>query len=158
MRVTVLLRSRPVVTDVPGVKDRTDCEILDVLAADGRITWQDLARRVHLSPNAAAERVRRLEQRGVIAGWAAVVDPAAIGRPLEAFVDVTARPDAERAALEGWLAGQPGVVDAVHLTGPRDYVLHVHCRDAAELDDLLMRMKRDAAVAATETRVVLRHL
>ncbi len=144
--------------ELSTIRDPTDREILGVLATRGRISWSELGRIVHLSPNAAAERVRRLEARGVIVGYAALVDHSALGRPFEAMVDVIAHPGIDRSALEESLREEPAVVDAVHLTGSHDYLLHIRCRDATELDELLMRMKADGGVAQTTTRVVLRHL
>src|SRR4051812_14647788 len=68
--------------------DRIDEQILSILRDDGRIGWSELGARVHLSPNAAAERVRRLVRSGVIRRFAAEIDPAALGRTLEAVIDV----------------------------------------------------------------------
>jgi Lrp/AsnC family leucine-responsive transcriptional regulator len=66
--------------------DATDWSLLTELQRDGRLSFNELARRVHLSPPAVAERVRRLEESGVITGYAARVDPAKVGQPLLAFV------------------------------------------------------------------------
>ena len=71
--------------------DRIDSEILRLLREDGRLSWRDLGAEVGLSANAAADRVRRLRQAGVITGFVALVDPAAGGRVLEALVGVTLR-------------------------------------------------------------------
>ena len=144
--------------EISTIRDPTDREILGVLATRGRISWSELGRIVHLSPNAAAERVRRLEARGVIVGYAALIDHSALGRPFEAVVDLIAHPGIDRSALEESLRDEPAVVDAVHLTGSHDYLLHIRCQDATELDELLMRMKAEGGVAQTTTRVVLRHL
>lgn len=144
--------------EFPTIRDATDREILGVIAERGRISWSELGRSVHLSANAAAERVRKLEQRGIVTGYVALIDHAAVGRPFEAVVDVVAQPGADRSAVERYLCEEPGVVDAVHLTGSHDYLLHMRCRDAAELDEVLMRMKAEGGIAQTTTRVVLRHL
>jgi Lrp/AsnC family leucine-responsive transcriptional regulator len=143
-------------SDVQPVFDAIDRTILRELLRDGRISIRDLADRVALSTSATSERVRRLERRGLITGYRAVLAPSVVGRPVDAVVGVRALPGADRAALEAWFGAQPCVVDAVHLTGAHDYLLRVRCRDTAELDALLMAMKSDAGVAETETRVVLR--
>ena len=70
------------------VLDETDRRLLRVLQSDGRITNQDLAKRVHLSPTACFDRVRRLRERGFITGYAAQVDPEKVGRALLIFVEV----------------------------------------------------------------------
>ena len=69
--------------------DPVDSEILRLLREDGRLSWRDLGAAVGLAANAAADRVRRLRRAGVITGFAALVDPAAGGRQLEALVGVT---------------------------------------------------------------------
>jgi Lrp/AsnC family transcriptional regulator, leucine-responsive regulatory protein len=71
--------------------DDLDWQLLAQLQADGRLSYNELARRVHLSPPAVAERVRRMEEAGVIAGYAARVDPARAGQPLLAFVQLRCR-------------------------------------------------------------------
>jgi Lrp/AsnC family leucine-responsive transcriptional regulator len=142
----------------PPALDAIDRDILRELGRDGRATWQQLGPRVGLSPNAVAERVRRLERRGVIAGYGARVDPVALGRNLEALVLVRVIPGMPREPFEAFVVDHPAVDDCVHLTGPHDYVLRVHCHDTAQLDELLMAVKREVHVAETETRVVLRRI
>lgn len=143
-------------TNDPPALDDIDRRIARALVGNGRLSIRDLAERVALSTSATSERVRRLERRGVVVGYRAVLSPAATGRPLDAVIGVRARPDFDRAALEAWFGRQPSITEAIHLTGPDDYLLRVRCRDAGELDALLMSMKADAGVAETETRVVLR--
>lgn len=144
--------------DVSPALDDIDRQILRELGTDGRVSVRELAEHISLSTSATSERVRRLERRGVILGYRAELSPAATGRPLDAVIGVRAHPGTDRTALEDWCASQPCIVEAVHLTGADDYLLRARCRDAAELDALLMAMKADAGVAGTETRVVLRSL
>lgn len=142
----------------PTAIDDIDRDILRVLSEEGRIGWQQLGPRVGLSPNAASERVRRLERKGVITGYRAVVDPVALGRNLEALVFVKMVPNCDRAPFESFVAEHEGIDDCVHLTGAHDYVMTVHCFHAGELDDILMGMKREVHVADTETRIMLRRI
>ena len=135
--------------------DAIDRGILGELARDGRLRWQDLGRRVGLSPTATSERVRRLERSGVIVGYRAEIDPVALGRGLECLVDVRLMPGFDRDVFVEFLARTDEITDAVHLTGRSDYALTVHCGGTADLDRLLLAMKSDAGVAETETRVVL---
>jgi Lrp/AsnC family transcriptional regulator, leucine-responsive regulatory protein len=143
-------------TDVPPAIDDIDRRIIRELSADGRLSVRELAERVSLSTSATSERMRRLERRRLITGYRAVLSPLATGRPLDAVIGVRAQPGADRSALEAWFGSQACIVEAVHLTGPDDYLLRVRCRDAAELDVVLMAMKSDAGVAETQTRIVLR--
>ena len=136
--------------------DAIDREILGTLVRDGRISYRDLGAAVGLSANAAADRVRRLRNAGVITGFTATVDPGAAGRRLIALIDVRLAAAGSTEEFEAAAAKLEPVTDAVHVTGRFDYQLRVACRDTAELDRLLRHLKRDGGVTETETRVVLR--
>ncbi len=136
--------------------DATDREILGELQRDGRISFTDLSDRVSLSANAVAERVRRLERAGVIAGYRAVVDRAALGQTLAAYVDVKLRADTSADAFERALEGIPGIVEALLTTGNFDYALRVACADQADLVRLVESLRSAVPIAETYTRLVLR--
>jgi Lrp/AsnC family leucine-responsive transcriptional regulator len=136
--------------------DAIDSEILRLLREDGRLSWRELGAAVGLSANAAADRVRRLRQDGVILGFTALIDPAAGGRNLEALVGITLSPgvDSDQFAVEASRLGP--VIEVLHLTGAPDYQLRVACHDTAELDILLRTLRLRHGAADTETTIVLR--
>ncbi|MFG3055181.1 Lrp/AsnC family transcriptional regulator [Kitasatospora sp. NPDC048239] len=138
--------------------DDLDREILGELRADARISYRDLGARVGLSANAAADRVRRLLRTGVIRGFTTLVDPAAeAGRPgLTVFIDVRLRPETDSDAFEALVLRLPGITEAAHVTGEYDYLLRARATDAAALDQLLRRLKHEAGVAVSNTRLALR--
>jgi Lrp/AsnC family leucine-responsive transcriptional regulator len=136
--------------------DDIDREILSLLGQDGRLSFRDLGAAVGLSANAAADRVRRLRRDGVITGFTAIVDPVAQGGGIEAVIDVKMGPGQDNDGFERAIVPLTAIVEAAHLTGRADYELRVVCRDAAELDSLLRRLKRECGAADTETRIVLR--
>jgi Lrp/AsnC family transcriptional regulator, leucine-responsive regulatory protein len=136
--------------------DALDDEILRLLREDGRLSWRDLGAAVGLSANAAAERVRRLREAGVITGFVALVDPAAGGRSLQALVGVTLAAGTDSDDFATRAARLEPVVEVLHLTGAPDYQLRVACRDTAELDALLRTLRLRLGVADTETTIVLR--
>jgi len=136
--------------------DAIDKVILGELVRDGRLSFRDLAARVRLSPTATAERVRRLTESGVISGFRAEVDLAALGRPLRAYIDVRLRPGPDHADLEAALLTLPAVLECVHVTGRWDYTLTVACRDVVELDELVMALPRAYGSVETDTRLLLR--
>jgi Lrp/AsnC family leucine-responsive transcriptional regulator len=149
-------KQKPANGDVISAMDAVDSEILRLLRENGRISWRDLGAAVGLSANAAADRVRRLRQAGVIFGFAALVDPAAGGRRLEALVGVALAhgTDSDRFAVEaGRLAP---VTEVLHLAGAPDYMLRVSCHDTAELDILLRTLRLELGASDTETKIVLR--
>ncbi|WP_338676437.1 Lrp/AsnC family transcriptional regulator [Streptomyces sp. SCSIO 30461] len=138
--------------------DRLDSEILGVLQRDARISYRDLGVRVGLSANAAADRVRRLRREGVIRGFTTLVDPAAAGsrEGLVVFIDVTLRLDTTNEEFEAVVLRLPGITEVVHVTGAHDYLVRARAADPAALDTLLRRLKREAGVAQSSTRIALR--
>ncbi len=136
--------------------DALDRLIIDELRIDGRLSWRELADRVHLAPSSVAERVRRLEARGIVRGYAAVVDPRAFGRTVRAVIDVALPAGVDPAKFEALLAARDEVALAVYVTGPADYTLIVDCAGADGLDAFIRWLKADAGVARTESKFVLR--
>ncbi len=119
--------------------DDTDRRILAELQENGRITFTELGKRVALTAPAAAERVRRLEESGVIAAFRAHVDPAAIGYPITAFVRWTAGgPDPGR--LGEVAGGIPEIVECHRITGETSYILKVVARSVQHLESVLDRL------------------
>ncbi len=137
------------------VMDEIDRRIIGELAADARVSVSELAQRLPLSPSATSERLRRLQNDGVIIGTTVVVDPAAVGRTIEALVDIRLSPDAEVDVIDAGLLAEPCVINAVHLTGPFDMQARVAATDVAELNHLLVRLKDDLGAIETNTRLVL---
>ena len=117
--------------------DKIDLRVLEVLQADGRATYDQIAEKVGLSPSATLRRVKRLEESGVIAGYVALVQPERVGLRLTAYINVRLEKHAEthkrspmdafRASVQGW----PEVVECSSLTGEMDYLLRVVVEDMA---------------------------
>jgi len=132
--------------------DRIDSAILTILRDDARIPYQTLGDRVHLSANAAADRVRRLVRTGVIRRFTVDVDHGQLGRDLEAVIDVRAG-DIER-FRRGALTC-PEVTWLAHVTGRTDFQVHVNVAGTAGLNELLQRFTTEFGAAETLTTVVL---
>ena len=113
--------------------DRIDREILFQLRQDGRLSNVELARRVGLTPPPCLRRVKRLEEAGVITGYRAVIDPAAVGRGLEVFVDVEAHATDLKTVeeLEATLAAYDEVIELRRMFGRPDYFIRVAVADHA---------------------------
>jgi Lrp/AsnC family leucine-responsive transcriptional regulator len=132
-----------------------DSKAARLLMQHGRATWADLAQHLGLSAPAAADRVHRLEERGVIRGYAALVDPEAAGYPLTAFVAIALdRPDRRHAFLKR-VAALPEVAECHHVAGDDDYLLKVRCRGTRDLDRLLVESLKAIPGVRTRTTVVL---
>ena len=136
--------------------DEIDEKILKLLQDDARMSFSDVGKNVRLSSNAARDRVRRMVARGVITGFHAHVDQGRIDRRLRALIDVRLRSPDHADAFERIVRATPGVEEAVHLTGPSDYVIRIACANATELDDFLRSLKEEGGVRDTQTRLVLR--
>ncbi|MEU6755730.1 Lrp/AsnC family transcriptional regulator [Streptomyces sp. NPDC046685] len=137
--------------------DRLDREILGILQQDARISYRDLGVRVGLSANATADRVRRMRRDGVIRAFTVVVDPAAdTADGLVVFIDLTLRQDTTNEEFERQVAKLPGITEVVHVTGQYDYLVRARAADPAALDGLLRRLKLEAGVAQSSTRIALR--
>jgi Lrp/AsnC family leucine-responsive transcriptional regulator len=131
-----------------------DREILRLLLADGRMSYTDLGKATGLSTSAVHQRVRRLEQRGVIQGYRAVVDFEAIGLPLTAFVSVTPLDPAAPDDVADRLGGLPEIEDCHSVAGSENYILKVRVAAPSALEELLARIRATASVS-TRTTVVL---
>lgn len=136
--------------------DALDLRIMREMRTDARISWRELGDRVHLAPTSVADRVRRLEAAGVITGYEARIDPAALGRTVRAVVGVSLVPGDGADAFERRLAARDEVVFAAYVTGAADYTVIVECSGAAGLDAFVRWVRADDHVARTESQLVLR--
>ena len=136
--------------------DPIDARIVGILRFNGRISWRELADRVHLAPSSVADRVRRLEERGVIAGYSARIDPAAVGRTVRAVVDVSLVPGDQADAFEARLEARDEVIMAAYVTGSADYTIVAECAGAEGLDAFVRWVRADEAVGRTESKLMLR--
>lgn len=137
------------------MEDKIDRELLRLLAEDGRMTYLELARRAHLSPNATTERVRKLVRTGVIKGFTAVVDQSKLGRPLVVYVDVRVKPGADSLRLEQTLRGLAGAVEFTTVSGQYDYQVKLACADQDDLFKKIVKLRLHQGVEATNTRLIL---
>jgi Lrp/AsnC family transcriptional regulator, leucine-responsive regulatory protein len=133
-----------------------DVKALETLMRNGRATWAELGQLLDLSAPSAADRVRKLEQHGVIRGYVALVDPASVGRPLTAYVSVSLASHRNRTAFLRAISKMDPVVECHHVAGDDDYLLKVRCRGTQDLDHLLAKELKDRlGVAHTRTTIVL---
>ena len=132
--------------------DSLDEQILAALQANGRLTMKALAEQVGLSSPAMIERVRRLEERGVINGYRAIIDPGALGRPLTALVAAEVDRDRFEAFL-GRVREDPAVAECHRTTGEATFVVKAHVADTAALERLVDDLS--AAGARCTTSLVL---
>lgn len=141
--------------------DAVDRRLLAILHADARISNSALADAVGIAPSTCHGRVRRLQELGVIRGFHADIDPAAIGLPLQAMVSVRLQSGA-RGKIRTFLQQirrKPQVIDVYFLAGADDFILHVAARDTDDLRSFVVdNLNADADVAGTQTSLIFEHL
>ncbi len=145
-------------TDASIVLDAIDRHILYILQSNGRMTNTALAEAVGLTATPMLQRIKKLEQRGVITRYAAIVDPAAIGRSTMAFVHVklAAHKLATHEIFLATVSGMPEVLECHHIAGEDDFLLKVVVRDIREYEYFLLhRITRIPDIDRVKTTFVL---
>jgi DNA-binding Lrp family transcriptional regulator len=141
--------------------DELDSAILAAVQADGRRSNRELAAQLGVAPSTSLERVRALRARGVITGIHAAVDPAALGRPVQAMVTVPLRPQS-RAVIHGFrdfVAALPETQQVFITTGPEDVIVHVAVPTPDALQNFVLdSLTRRKEVAGVRTEVVFDHV
>jgi Lrp/AsnC family transcriptional regulator, leucine-responsive regulatory protein len=128
--------------------DATDWRLLAALQRDGRASYADLARAVSMSASAVTERVRRMEEAGVIAGYRAAVDPERVGLTVMAFVRLR-YPTGNYRPFHALLDSTPEIVEAHHVTGEDCFVLKVLARSMRHLEEVTGRISGLGAVTTS---------
>ncbi|HIK46489.1 MAG TPA: Lrp/AsnC family transcriptional regulator [Leptolyngbyaceae cyanobacterium M65_K2018_010] len=136
--------------------DEFDIKILLTLVNRGRITWAELASQLGLSAPATADRVKRLEERGIIEGYSAQLNAEALGLDLTAFIAVTLDQPRHRDGFLALVQSTAEILECHHVTGDDDYLLKVRCRNTKALEGLISdRLKSIPGVVKTRTLIVL---
>jgi Lrp/AsnC family leucine-responsive transcriptional regulator len=134
--------------------EETNRKIVALLSRDGRMSFTELARLTGLSVSAAQQRVRRLEQRGLIKGYAALINPNDVGLPLTAFISITPFDPAAADDAPQRLSHLAAIEACHSVAGDENYILKVRVASSAALEDLLQEI-RAAASVSTRTTIVL---
>src|SRR4029078_12259393 len=136
--------------------DDIDAGILDLLQDNARITQAEISRAVGLAPSAVLERLRKLETRGAIRGYATLIDPHVVQQPMLAFVAVKREQGPGDDSVARALAACPEVLEVHHVAGDDCYLLKVRARDAEHIGHLLRhRFGPIPGVRSTRTTIVL---
>ncbi|NGX08951.1 ArsR family transcriptional regulator [Mycobacteroides franklinii] len=141
--------------------DHLDRAIIDQLQVQGRLTNQELADRVGLTPAPCLRRVRRLEAEGVITGYTALVNPAALGRDFEVIIyaDLVAKDLATVASFEERLVAMDEVAELRRMFGIPDYFIRVQTADLAAYEQWLsIKLMGDPAIARVDSRLTMKLL
>jgi Lrp/AsnC family leucine-responsive transcriptional regulator len=134
--------------------DETDARILELLQRDGRESYAEVGVAVGMSGPSAHERVKKLEARGVIKGYAAVVDPTMLGYGVLAYIFIKQVPGTIATDMTGDFVGIDEIEECHHLAGEADYLLKVRATDTRHLERVLHRIQQVPHVFTTETQMV----
>ena len=140
------------------VLDRLDRQILALLQDDGRMTKLELSEKIGLSPTPCLRRVKRLEEEGVILGYAAIIDQKAYGLPLSVFVSIRLNQQTQEQIdeFEKAVAGWTEVTECYLMTGSRDYLLHVYVDGIEGYERFLkQKMTRLKCIQSVETNFAM---
>ena len=135
--------------------DETDRKIIGLLQHDALMTNAAIAARVGLTAPSVFERIRKLEQRGVIRGYSAIVDPNALGKVMTAFIRLTAADDEKYAAGVETLRDDPDVLECYHVAGEDCFILKTKVANPAELEALLGRIRGKFTIQRSVTMIAL---
>lgn len=131
--------------------DRTDLKILNILQNEGRISMKELGQRVNLTSPAVSERVKRLEEKGVIEGYCAIVNPKKLNLHVEAFIQVSMKVSSherfKKIALEN-----KSIIECHHVTGDECMIVKAVCENTHQLEQLLDKIQ---AIGDTKTSIIL---
>ena len=134
--------------------ESTDRRILELLAADGRMSFTDLGKATGLSTSAVHQRVKRLESRGMIRGYGATIDHEQLGLPLTAFISIRPIDPSQPDDSPERLTGIREIESCWSVAGEESYILKIRVPTPSHLEDLLARI-RAAANVSTRTTIVL---
>lgn len=137
------------------VLSATDARILEALQRDGRRPYADLGADVGMSGPSAHERVKKLESRGVITGYTAVLDPSAVGLGVLGFSWITQAPGTAATDLTDDFAGIPEIEECHHISGEADYLVKIRARDTRDFERVLRLVQATRHVFTTQTDIVL---
>ncbi len=135
--------------------DELDLRLLDALQRNARSTFAELGILVGLKPPAVHDRVKRLETRGFVRGYAAQLDAKRLGYELVAFISCYTTPDCAYEPFMSALGGMPEIVEIHSVAGEEAYICKAMTRSTQHLDDLLTRLKIVPGMARTKTTIVL---
>jgi Lrp/AsnC family leucine-responsive transcriptional regulator len=135
--------------------DATDLKILDLLQQDARMTNADIAEQVNLTASSVYERVRKMQDQGVIQRYTIQVDPAALGKPLTAFIRLTVAYDERQAAGVATLRDDPDVLECYSVAGEDCYIIKTRVNSPSELEALIYRIRGRLTVLRSVTMIAL---
>lgn len=131
--------------------DQTDVKIVSILQKDGRISMKELGKLVSLSPPAVAERVKRLEDTGIIERYKAIVNNVKVGKPICVYINATIKPEKQDNFWD-FAKKSEDIVECHHVTGPYSMIMKAYLREMSHLEELVGKVQ---SYGNTETYIIM---
>jgi Lrp/AsnC family leucine-responsive transcriptional regulator len=131
--------------------DQTDLKIISLLQQDGRISMKELGKEVSLRPPAVAERVKRLEDVGIIEGYKAVINNVKVGKPICVLINASIKPEKQDSFLE-FAKKSEEIIECNHVTGPHSMIMKAYLREMSHLEELVGKVQ---FFGNTETYIIM---
>ena len=131
--------------------DQTDLKIISILQHNGRITMKELANEVSLSPPAAAERVKKLEDADIIKYYRAVINNERIGKPISVLINASIKPENQKDFIK-FAENSEEIEKCYYVTGPHTMIIKAHLREMAHLEELVREIQ---SFGDTETHIIM---
>lgn len=131
--------------------DSTDYKIIDILQKNGRISMKELAKLVALSSPAVSERIRRLEETGVIENYRAIINTEKIGKPIRVLINASIKPEKQDKFLE-FAKNSEEIIECYHITGPYSMIMKAHLKAMPHLEKLVSKIQ---SYGNTETHIIM---
>ncbi len=154
MNCLIIVDSIGIVPYIFLMLDPVDLKILALLERDARLSNQAIGEAVGLTSSSVFERVKKLEKKGVIRGYTAVIDPAAVGRPITAFIRLMVGAQRGARSVAETCRDEPEVMECHHVAGEDCYILKVRTDSPQGLERLLERLRSDSEVQRSVTAIV----
>ena len=136
--------------------DAIDRKILDLLQGNARLSNAEMAEAVGLTVSSVHERVKKMERKGIIKGYVAILDPEKLSKPLLAFIRLTVNPqDAARDGIHALCESEPDILECHNVAGEDCYILKVRAAGPKQLEQLLGAVRKSANAVRSVTNIVL---
>lgn len=138
--------------------DKIDYKILAILKRNGRETASDISKEIHLSVSTVLDRIKKMEEGGIIRGYTVMVDSKALGNDVTALMEISLEHPRFHDSFTELIQDHPKIVDCYYLTGDYDFILKITCASSDELESIHRTIKSTPGVSATRTHFVLKEI
>ena len=135
--------------------DSIDAKILEVLQLNSRISLSELSKRVNLSVSAVSERIKKLDNSGIVESYTAILKPEAMGKDLAVLMQISIDVTHDESKFFKLVAETPDILECHHVTGEYDYIIKIVTDNTATLEALMSKIKSIPGVRGTQTNVFL---